>query len=394
MRQAEAARQELITLSCVFLVALNLRPALASLGPVLETLRKDLQLSHGTAGLLTTLPVLCMGVFSPLAMRLNRRFGLKVAVLISTLLIGGATLMRGMGNFFGLLISAVVAGAGIALLSPLLSIFVKQTYPARSARVSSWTTSALCLGAGLAAGVSAPITSWLGWPQGLASWSVLAFVAAGLWWYWVPSTMTVSMAVSSGRLPWRQPRAWLLMLIFGLHSIIFYVLLAWVAPAYLEYGKSAAQAGHLLGLFAIMQVVGTLLVSALPTAQRERRPAILFCSVCMLMGLLGVWAAPLWLPELMMCLLGAGTAGFFSLMLILPLDYSESPTSAGAWTAMMCGGGYVIASTGPVVAGWLRDHSANYHRVFGLLMLLSVLVFLCCLLLAPVSTRGESTHAV
>ena len=383
-----ADRQSSTALLAVFVVALNLRPALASLGPVLESIRTDLQLSHGQAGLLTTLPVLCMGVFSPLAMQLNQRFGLWRAVLISTLLIGTATVLRGMGSFSALLISAIGAGAGIAVLSPLLSMFVKQAYPQRSARVSSWTTSALCLGAGLAAAVSAPLTRVLGWPQSLASWCVLALVAIVLWWFAVPRALVVTATASSYELPWRRPRAWLLMLIFGLHSVIFYVLLAWVAPAYIEFGQSPAQAGHLLGLFAIMQVAGTLLVSILPVQQRERRPAILFCSACMLVGLAGLWIEPLFLPELMMCLLGAGTAGFFSLMLILPLDYSESPMAAGAWTAMMCGGGYVIAAIGPVLAGWLRDHSTGYHSVFLLLMLLSAMVFLACLLLAPTAKKS------
>jgi CP family cyanate transporter-like MFS transporter len=380
--------QGVTALLAVFVVALNLRPALASLGPVLESIRNDLHLSHGQAGLLTTLPVLCMGVFSPLAMRLNQRFGLWTAVLISTLLIGAATVLRGMGTFVALLISAVGAGAGIAVLSPLLSMFVKQAYPQRSARVSSWTTSALCFGAGLAAAVSAPLTRVLGWPNSLASWCVLALLAVVLWWLMVPRTLVVAASNSSYDLPWQRPRAWLLMVIFGLHSVIFYVLLAWVAPAYIEFGKTPAEAGHLLGLFAIMQVAGTLLVSILPVQQRERRPAILFCSGCMLFGLAGLWINPLFLPELMMCLLGAGTAGFFSLMLILPLDYSESPTAAGAWTAMMCGGGYVIAATGPVLAGWLRDHSTGYHSVFLLLMALSALVFMGCLFLTPANVKS------
>ena len=393
MSRQVTVRSDVSILCAVFMVALNLRPALASLGPVLETLRTDLNLTHGSAGLLTTLPVLCMGVFAPLAMSMSARYGLRNAILCSTLLIGCATLLRSLGNFTGLLISSVCAGAGISILSPLLSIFVKRRFPARSARVSSWTTSALCMGAGLSAGTSAFLSTWLGWPTGLACWSVLAFAAALLWWWIMPPATDTTLAIRYS-LPWRQPRAWLLMLIFGVHSVIFYVLLAWVAPAYIEYGKSAADAGHLLGLFAIMQVVGTMLVSALPTRQRERRPAILLNSGCMLAGLAGIWLAPTFMPELMMCLLGAGTAGFFSLMLILPLDYSESPEAAGAWTAMMCGGGYVIASTGPVLAGWVRDYSASYHSVFMLLTLMSSLVFMACFLLAPVSPRAEAAHAL
>jgi CP family cyanate transporter-like MFS transporter len=394
MNNSSVVRNEAGILCAMFLVALNLRPALASLGPVLETLRTDLQLSHRTAGLLTTLPVLCMGLFAPLSMRLSAQFGLQRAILFSTLLIGGATLLRSHGSFLSLWFSALGAGAGIAVLSPLLSMYIKQTFPSRSARVSSWTTGALCMGAALAAGSSAMLAAQFGWPQALAGWSILAFSAAALWSRTIPASIPTH-ALSTGRkLPWRRPRAWLLLIIFGLHGMVFYVLLAWLAPAYVEYGMSPAAAGQLLGLFALTQVAGTLLVSVLPTLQRERRPALLLAGGATLAGLIGVWMTPLLVPQLWMSLLGAGTAGLFALTLILPLDYSESPSAAGAWTAMMCGGGYVIAAAGPVLAGWVRDHSTGYHSVFMLLTLVSATVFLCCALLAPVASRDEVTHAL
>ncbi|MGD9841765.1 MAG: CynX/NimT family MFS transporter [Steroidobacteraceae bacterium] len=393
MNTSITARNEASILGAVFLIALNLRPAMASLGPVLETLRTDLKLSHGAAGLLTTLPVLCMGLFAPLVLLLSERLGLKRAVLFSTLLIGGATLLRGHGSFASLWLSALGAGAGIAVLNPLLSMYVKQTFSSRSARVSSWTTSALCLGAAVSAGSSAILARYFGWPQALACWSMLAFTAAALWWRTIPDTLPLPVHRAGRTLPWRQPRAWLLVLVFGLHGMVFYVLLAWLAPAYVEYGMSPADAGHLLGLFALMQVTGTLLVSALPHLQRERRPALLLSGGATLAGLIGLWLVPLFVPQLWMCLLGAGTAGLFALTLILPLDYTESPTAAGAWTAMMCGGGYVIAAAGPVLAGWVRDHSDSYHSVFMLLTVTSAVVFGCCTLLTPV-TRSEPAHAL
>ncbi len=47
------------------LVALNLRPALSSLSPLLNDVSASLGLSASKAGLLTTLPVLCLGLFAP-----------------------------------------------------------------------------------------------------------------------------------------------------------------------------------------------------------------------------------------------------------------------------------------------------------------------------------------
>ena len=51
-------------------VAANLRTAMASVPPLTETIADDLGLSNTALGALTTLPVLCMGLFAPTAQRI------------------------------------------------------------------------------------------------------------------------------------------------------------------------------------------------------------------------------------------------------------------------------------------------------------------------------------
>ena len=58
------------------------------MAPLLGDLRADTGLSPATAGLLTTLPVLCFGAFAPLAPRIARRVGLELAVAASLLVLG------------------------------------------------------------------------------------------------------------------------------------------------------------------------------------------------------------------------------------------------------------------------------------------------------------------
>ncbi len=376
-------------LFALLLVALNLRLALASLGPVLESVRADLYLSYGVVGLLTSLPVVCMGLFAPVAMPLSARFGLKQTILSMLVLIGLATLLRKQANLTSLLISSLLVGAAIAVLGPLLNAYVKQAFPKRSARISSWVTTALCLGAALSAGSSAMLSDWLGWPCALSSWALLAFVAAWLWQRQIPPSHD-HQTRSTQTLPWRQLRAWQLMFVFGLHSLVFYGLLTWLAPAYVGYGLSATSAGRLLGLFALAQIVGTLLVSALPVQQRERRPAMILAGVCTLSGLLAVWWLPLTAPHLWVSVLGAGTAALFALTLILPLDYSDSPDGAGSWTAMMSGGGYIIAACGPYLCGMLRDMTGNYASVFAALSIASTMALLLSTLLRPLKAAAPS----
>lgn len=372
-------------LFALLLVALNLRPALASLGPVLEQIRTSLQLSYAVAGLLSTLPIICMGLFAPLAMPLTARFGIRNTMLGMTLLLGAATLLRVQVSLFSQLCSVFLIGATLAVLGPLVSAYIKQRFPQRSAQISGWVTSSLCLGAALAAGSSATLSTYLGWPCALSSWALLAFIAAWQWQRAIPeSTLPPRRA---HRLPWRELRAWLLMCTFGLNSLVFYSLLAWLAPAYVSLGSDAAHAGQLLGVFAVMQIAGTALISLLPSQQRDRRPVLLIGGSCTLVGLAGLWLAPLAAAYLWMCLLGAGTAGLFALTLILALDYSDSPEAAGDWTAMMSSGGYLIAAIGPYICGALRDATGSYVSVFALLLVTSACALLLGLLLGPASLK-------
>ncbi len=58
----------------VAVVAFNLRPAIASVAPVLLEIQRSTGLSSTAAGLLTTLPVFAFGACAPLAPLLGRRF--------------------------------------------------------------------------------------------------------------------------------------------------------------------------------------------------------------------------------------------------------------------------------------------------------------------------------
>src|SRR5690625_6059268 len=65
--------KRILALVGIIAVALNLRPALTSLAPLITAIQSDTGLSGTHLGLLTTLPVLCLGLFGPLAPWLARR---------------------------------------------------------------------------------------------------------------------------------------------------------------------------------------------------------------------------------------------------------------------------------------------------------------------------------
>ncbi|MGH8345940.1 MAG: MFS transporter, partial [Pseudomonas sp.] len=142
----------------LILVALNLRPALSSMAPMLSEVSKSLGLSASTAGLLTTLPVLCLGLFAPLAPVLARRFGAERVVLGILLTLAGGIILRSSFGEIGLFAGSVLAGASIGVIGVLLPGIVKRDFPKQAGTMTGVYTMALCLGAAMAAGATVPLS--------------------------------------------------------------------------------------------------------------------------------------------------------------------------------------------------------------------------------------------
>ncbi|AMM19538.1 hypothetical protein AX769_04520 [Frondihabitans sp. PAMC 28766] len=87
----------LLTLAIV-LIALNLRGPIVALAPVLDEIKSDLALGAVVAGLLTSIPVLCFALATPLASTLIGRLGPERAVTIGLAGVVVATLVRSTGG--------------------------------------------------------------------------------------------------------------------------------------------------------------------------------------------------------------------------------------------------------------------------------------------------------
>lgn len=176
-------RRPWLLLLGLILVALNLRPALSSMAPMLSEVSKTLGLSAAQAGLLTTLPVLCLGLFAPLAPILARRFGAERVVLGILLVLAGGIILRSSFGEVGLFAGSVLAGASIGVIGVLLPGIVKRDFPKQAGTMTGVYTMALCLGAAMAAGATVPLSEHFdrSWALGLGFWVVPALVAAMFW---------------------------------------------------------------------------------------------------------------------------------------------------------------------------------------------------------------------
>lgn len=366
--EAEPARgASLLLLGAIFALALNLRPAMAAVGPMLDLIEGATGMDSTAASLLTTLPVAMIGLGALSIRPLRRRLGERRGILLGALLIGVACLVRAvLTETAALIASAAVVGVGVALIQALAPVVIKRAFPTRFGTVMALYTTGIMGGAAIAAATAAGLAEAVGWAWTLALWSVPAFVAAVVWLLAArdpaaeePDRNAVIEVVHPEIPFWRQGRAWSLILIMGLGTSAYTLVLAWLPPFYVDLGQARATAGYLLSGMTGAEVMAGILVSLLIGRFPDRRGPILTALVLALIGLAGLVVAPVALAVPVVVIMGLGIGAIFPLTLILAMDQIDDPARSGDLLAFVQGGGYIIASLSPLAAGLLRDHMAD-----------------------------------
>ena len=361
--RAAASRPAVWLMVSVILLALNLRPSMAAVGPLLSAIRGDVALSFSLASLLTMLPVMAMGLAMFLGMRISQRLGEYRTVVMSLLIIGLASASRlFLDSAVELILSAVLAGIGIALIQVLMPALIKSRFSANVSLFMGLYVTSIMGGAAIAASFAPLVVLQTGsWRMGLAIWAALALLALLLW-YAQRSTLSAPPQTSPRKESFfGNPRAWLLAIFFGLGTASYTCVLAWLAPYYVEKGWSEQSAGLLLGFLTAMEVLSGLVTPAIANRSRDKRLVLVVLLTLIMAGFCGLILSPQHLSLLWPCLLGLGIGGLFPMSLIVSLDHLENPQRAGALTAFVQGVGYLIAGLSPLIAGMIRDQSGSFE---------------------------------
>ncbi|KPX04888.1 CynX/NimT family MFS transporter [Pseudomonas syringae] len=347
------------------LVALNLRPALSSVAPLLNEVSASLGMSAAEAGLLTTLPVLCLGLFAPLAPILARRFGSERVVLVVLLTLASGLAVRSLFGEVGLFTGSLLAGASIGVIGVLLPGIVKRDFPHKAGAMTGVYTMALCLGAAIAAGSTVPLSQYVGdsWQIGLVFWLIPALIAALFWFPQARAMHGSHRDVYRVRGLLRDPLAWQVTLYMGLQSSLSYIVFGWLPSILIGRGLTPTQAGLLLSGSIIAQVISALAVPYLATRGKDQRLAIMLVMSLTLTGLFGCLYAPLGGLWGWAILLGIGQGGTFSLALALIVLRSRDSHVAANLSSMAQGFGYTIASTGPFAVGVVHDMTGSWSAI-------------------------------
>ena len=389
------------------LTSLNLRAAVTSVGPVLRDLQTSLEMSDTVAGLLTSLPVLSFGAVGLVAARLGRRVGTERALVASLLLITVGLVVRALVPSTGwFLLTSLLALVGMAVGNVLGPVVVKTWFPGRVGRYTGVYSVSVVLGTAVPVAVTVPIAdAFGGWRFGLGVWALPALLALVPWLVLrrrgsvpgsgLPATRSGQGASSSRAAtevtsrsdpgasssragtevsPSRQarirrdPRAWGLMVYFGIQGLEAYVVMGWFPTILQDGGLSPSRAGWTASMTLVLSVLVAMAVPSLAGRFPDQRPWVVGLTAASATAYLGLMLVPGSMALLWAVLLGIGLGAFPLAILLIGLRAS-TPRGTSELSGFVQGYGYLLAAMGPFGIGLLHDLTGGWELPLGALLL-------------------------
>jgi CP family cyanate transporter-like MFS transporter len=393
-RVADGHEPSLPAWACAVLFAaigLTLRTTFGALPPVVDDIRRDLGLSALSVSLLTAIPVICIGALAPIVLWFAGRIGHERATACGLATLAIAEFLRLGGRVPAVLfVSALLTGTAMAIVSTLMPGLIGQHLRRQPGLATGIYMAAMASGLAVAAFLSVPLAEELGsWTRSIASWGLPTLLTCGCFVALIPRMVGSAGHVAKGevvethRLPWRSRTAVVVSVFFLIQTAVGFSAMAWLAPAYREWGWSAGSASRLYALFAVVQVVAVLLPPVLTDLTRDRRPLMAASLGCTAAGLGLVASRVDELAHLAVLLFGFGVGGGFSLGMVLLVDYTSTRADAARLSAMVFLVSYTLAPLGPLLIGVLHDVTGNFTLGYWLLFGVALLHLLAILPLRP-----------
>ncbi|ASB91526.1 MFS transporter [Bacillus sonorensis] len=370
MHHIDARRNRInniLLITGIIFIAFNLRPSITSVGPLISSIRTDLDMTNGMAGFLTTLPLLSFAFLSPVAPKLGQRLGNERTLWIGLVVLLIGILLRSYGEAFTLFAGTALIGIGIAICNVLLPSLIKHKYPEKAGIMTSFYTTSMSIFAALASGISIPLSHGLqwGWSASLMVWAGLAFLAILIWVpqlrYHDTANRTVSLK-TDGQTVWRSKIAWQVTFFMGIQSFLFYCTIAWLPEILKSHGMSMSLSGWMLSLMQFASLPSTFLTPVLAGRFRDQKSIVLGLGILYLAGMTGLlYGGNAALLTLWVVLIGVGQGSSISLALTLIGLRSENAHQAAALSGMSQSAGYLLAAIGPSFVGFLYDHTHSWN---------------------------------
>lgn len=361
-------------IALIVLVALNLRPAVVAVGPLLGEIQREFGLSGAAAGALTTLPVAFFGSFGLILPLLRRAPRGEILLVAAMGLLVVALLVRLLPTWPALFGGALLAGIGISIGNIAVPTIIKRDHPRSITTVTAVYTVAITCGAAVSSSVVVPVELATGstWRLPLGLLAVPAALAGLAWLPRARASEAAVRPVAGAPRLWRSALAWQVTVFMGLQSLLAYVVSGWLPTICHDRGLSETASGYALGVTCLLQAVGALAVPVIERRLRDQRPLVLLVTVLSVVGFSGIAWAPIGTVWLWIVVLGFGQGISFAVALAFIGLRAHDAHVAARLSGMAQGFGYVIAAFGPLAVGVMHDATQGWS--VPTLMILAVTV--------------------
>lgn len=380
----------LLLLGVVVIVGLNLRPFMTGVGPLATSVAAETGLGLQGIALLTLVPMLLMGAFAFIGPWLQTKFGARRSIIVALGILALGSFLRIFPSAgWAMVGTAALLGVGAAIVQAVFPGIIKRHFPKHVGIVTGLYSSML-MGGGALGALAAPAIAALSgnWRLGLGWLAVLALAALALAAFCLPKESLTRNGANRASAFLRRPRTWLLMASFGLVNGGYSTAVAWLAASYQAQGWSSAASGSLLAVMAVGQAASAILMPTLAGRMEDRRPWLLLTLIIQALAFAGLAFSPGVAPMALALMLGVGLGGCFSLSMVVALEHLHDPAQAGALSALMQGGGFLLAALPPWIVAILHDLTGSFTVGWLLHLGCVAIVLVLTTRLAPGSYAG------
>lgn len=336
----------------IFLLGACMRTPITSIPSIINEIASAFHVPATSLGILTTIPLICFGLFSVTVNWLSSRIGNEMAISWALVLLFVGCILR-VVSYPLLMLGTILIGIAITFINVLLPPIISENLPNEIGGMTSLYNVALSLSSAIGAYAITPVAAGFGWKLAV---NLLALIPLVTWLLWIPNLRYNHVdqgQTQQGVSMWGRPRAWALLIYFGASSFVFYSIVAWLPSIAESAGISHNSSSLIAGLFQLFSIPAAFLAPLIATRARNRQPIVLglgllsFIGVAMMMLPIGSMIYYV----IISILLGLGIAGTFAfIMTILGLK-TDNPADTSSLSGMVQSLGYLIAAIGPVIIG-------------------------------------------
>ena len=364
-RAGTSLRELCVLLAGLALAAFCLRTAMGSVPPILAGIRTEFGLSTTAAGVLVSLPVLCLAVGAPLGPALGRRLGDVGGLAACMAILAAGSLLRAAPSPAALFAGTILASVATGVAGVLVPAIAKRLKPERAGTLTGVYTALLVTGTSASSGLAVPIADAFGGEvrPALAVWALPPLVAGLVLGVRRAGLAAYAVAVETPRVRgwiWRDPVARHVTAFLTLETFVFYGLFSWLPSIAQSHGVSDATAGAALGLFSVVGIPMSIVVPTLADRWRNQSAMAVGLSTVTVAGLIGLLLSPAEAFVLWAVVLGIAQGGAFGLALTLLVVRAPDSPSAAELAGMAQTAAYVLAASGALALGVLHDATGSW----------------------------------